>query len=115
MWTCWGGTHGTTGYVPGPCPVRAAACCPNDLGLFDVLGNAYAQCQDRLLPYRPDRAGVIVDDINTHDYVYSTERLLRGGAFLYRPGFVRAADRYRSLSRRTATPPMGFRPSRTYD
>ena len=37
---------------------------PNDLGLFDMLGNVYEWCQERPLLYRPDRAGLVVDGIN---------------------------------------------------
>ena len=76
-------------------PDRAWPCgslLPNDLGLFDILGNVYEWCQDRPLLYRPDRAGMIIDDINTQEYV-NTDRLLRGGAFDNRPAYVRSACR----------------------
>ncbi|HKI19965.1 MAG TPA: SUMF1/EgtB/PvdO family nonheme iron enzyme, partial [Isosphaeraceae bacterium] len=93
---------------------RARPCgelLPNDLGLFDILGNVWEWCQDTASRYRPDRAGVIVDDINTQDYV-QTDRLLRGAAFTYLPGNVRSA------SRNWNSPPYrnsgsGFRLART--
>jgi hypothetical protein len=31
----------------------------NDLGLFDVLGNAFECCQERPGSYRPDRNGLV--------------------------------------------------------
>ena len=51
---------------------------PNDLGLFDMLGNVYEWCQDRetSLP-----AG---EDSSTHDKMMTSNedpRLLRGGTF----------------------------------
>ncbi len=86
---------------------------PNDLGLFDMLGNAYEWGEERDPHYRPlaekAAAGTIVNpfiiDINT-------PRLIFGGAFDCPPEYVRSADRGRS-------PPgilgwsFGFRPVRT--
>ena len=76
---------------------------PNDLGLFDILGNVHEWCHDQ---YDPDsyKASIINDKIPRH---------LRGGAFTDEASFVRSAVRnsstpsYRSIY-------CGFRPSRTY-
>jgi formylglycine-generating enzyme required for sulfatase activity len=81
---------------------------PNDLGLFDMLGNVFEWVQDRhgLSP-------TLNDNINKSEYVEDrAPRLLRGGSFLYLPAYVRSAYRlwvapaYRGTN-------LGFRPSRT--
>ena len=74
-------------------PDRAQPCgrwLPNDLGLFDILGNVYEWCQDRVEKYHPDRNGTILDDIYMKEYI-NNPRLLRGGAFYYPPAYVRSA------------------------
>jgi formylglycine-generating enzyme required for sulfatase activity len=82
---------------------------PNELGLFDMLGNADEWVQDR--SGRPEQAN---DDINIQEIVNtSNPRLLRGGAFINLAAFVRSASRswYAPSYRGTF---FGFRPSRTY-
>jgi formylglycine-generating enzyme required for sulfatase activity len=92
-------------------PNRVQSCgrlLPNDLGLFDLLGNVYEWCQDRS-GKKPEGKMPSNDDI-TDDI----PRLLRGGAFTNRPAGVRSAYRdwnapaYRNIY-------LGFRPARTYD
>jgi formylglycine-generating enzyme required for sulfatase activity len=67
---------------------------PNDLGLFDMLGNVYEWCQD---PYREYQPG---DKVNISDLSYMSEhvtektpRPLRGGTYYDRPANVRSANR----------------------
>ena len=46
--------------------VRAWPCgslLPNDLGLFDMLGNVNEWCQERALAYEPGK-GALKDNIN---------------------------------------------------
>ena len=87
---------------------------PNDLGLFDMLGNVYEWCDGR--SYRYGNAGnkAHVDIITKSESVDMNHRLLRGGAFLNRPASVRSAYRGR-IRRRAATSDIGFRLARTYN
>jgi serine/threonine protein kinase/formylglycine-generating enzyme required for sulfatase activity/tetratricopeptide (TPR) repeat protein len=67
---------------------------PNDLGLFDVLGNAYEWCQDRASLYRPARKGLSVDQSRIEEFIFDKQmRLFRGGAFQSDSGDCRAAHR----------------------
>jgi formylglycine-generating enzyme required for sulfatase activity len=53
---------------------RCGSLLPNDLGLFDLLGNVYEWCQEREYKYEPGRTGSPSDDI-----VDDAFRLCRGG------------------------------------
>jgi serine/threonine protein kinase/formylglycine-generating enzyme required for sulfatase activity/tetratricopeptide (TPR) repeat protein len=87
---------------------------PNDLGLFDMLGNMYEWCQDDLNASRPRRHGIYNDLIYENEYIHeSNPRLLRSGTYDLQPADVRSAHRngvvpaYRNSG-------FGFRPARTY-
>jgi formylglycine-generating enzyme required for sulfatase activity len=85
---------------------------PNELGLFDMLGNAWEWCHDVYQPY-PKKT--IMDNLNISIYINNiNSRLLRGGTFSDPPAGVRSAyrDWYAPALRSTV---YGFRPSRTYD
>jgi formylglycine-generating enzyme required for sulfatase activity len=93
-------------------PDHAQPCgslIPNDLGLFDMLGNVYEWMQDRI-GYSLKSS----DNINISESIKDTDpRLVRGGGFDSRASLVRSAFRNAPL------PPdrlslYGFRPSRTY-
>ena len=86
---------------------------PNDLGLFDSLGNTSEWCQDAPLLYKPDRTGTQYDDINISESV-TRDRRLRGGAFVDLPSDVRAAVRSLDLPSSNYAN-VGFRPARTYN
>jgi formylglycine-generating enzyme required for sulfatase activity len=68
---------------------------PNDLGLFDMLGNTQEWCQDRHEPYyrRRDRATGRVEELGA-DIIDDTFRPVRGGPFGHRAAFIRSAFRF---------------------
>jgi formylglycine-generating enzyme required for sulfatase activity len=93
---------------------------PNDLGLFDMLGNAWQWCQDGIDYYYPGQYGepaadkehkVDIDDIKGIQDRLS--RVLRGGAFTGQPVFVRSAFRFR-IAPADRYDSLGLRPARTY-
>jgi formylglycine-generating enzyme required for sulfatase activity len=96
---------------------HAGACgslLPNDLGLYDMLGNMWEWCQDDWnAPRSLNRA--IYDDTLTlaQLIVEKNPRVLRGGAFGLYPENVRSATRNR-LAPSYRDAPFGFRPARTY-
>jgi hypothetical protein len=86
---------------------------PNDLGLFEMLGNALEWTHDPSLPYTPGPAGQASEDRGqTGEITDRLFRVTRGGSFLIHASNVRAAFRrpyqptYGSLN-------LGFRPART--
>jgi formylglycine-generating enzyme required for sulfatase activity len=85
---------------------------PNDLGLFDLYGNVWEWCQDKLADYP---TGDVVVDLYTKDtdITAKTNRMVRGGGFLYSTRDMRSAYRYYNrASTRIRT--LGLRPARTY-
>ena len=58
---------------------------PNDLGLFDMLGNVYEWCNGRYEDYPPDKGGNVDDNITIYKYIKDNPRLIRGGTFFYIP------------------------------
>ncbi len=69
---------------------------PNDLGLFDMLGNAHDWLHDRIGIARISRHGIINDHINTIESISDkTPRLLRGGAYNDQPAGEQSVSRYK--------------------
>jgi eukaryotic-like serine/threonine-protein kinase len=74
-----------------------ASLLPNDLGLFDMLGNLYELCQDDTDEFRRGKKGSFYDHTNTLLSIRENNpRLLRGGPFNALPAFVRSAYRNRN-------------------
>jgi formylglycine-generating enzyme required for sulfatase activity len=83
---------------------------PNDLGLFDMLGNVFEWVQDRR-----GLSSTVDDNINISEYIEDKDRrLLRGGSFHIQPALVRSAPRARDAPE-SRDSDYGFRPSRTYN
>jgi formylglycine-generating enzyme required for sulfatase activity len=86
---------------------------PNDFGLFDMQGNVFSWCQDRLMDY-PSNQGEEIEDtkdifrIDDQDY-----RILRGGSFYYHASIVRSSFRG-SSGPASRNGNYGFRPARTF-
>jgi formylglycine-generating enzyme required for sulfatase activity len=91
-------------------PRRVQACgrlLPNDLGLFDMLGNVWEWCQGRS-GGKPGGEDSSIDDV-----VDDVPRVYRGGSYYARPAALRSA--YRAGSAPTNRDIiLGFRPARTY-
>jgi formylglycine-generating enzyme required for sulfatase activity len=86
---------------------------PNDLGLFDMLGNTFEWCQDEYHDF-------FATGNQTHDILVSlfiserNPRIIRGGSFNVPQALVRSAYRYRFVPEDRSNFFSGFRPSRTY-
>jgi formylglycine-generating enzyme required for sulfatase activity len=87
---------------------------PNDLGLFDLHGNVYTWCQDANQAY-PGAGGdgTVEDREGDLDIADNRSRILRGGAWLSPPWFIRSAFRFRGLPEERDYI-IGFRPARTF-
>jgi serine/threonine protein kinase/formylglycine-generating enzyme required for sulfatase activity len=90
-----------------------ASVKPNDLGLFDMLGNAYEWCFDELHGNPAQKDKVFEDMPPTQPVQATGVRVLRGGAFFSRPSDVRSADRIEAQPGARVNY-IGFRPARTY-
>jgi formylglycine-generating enzyme required for sulfatase activity len=87
---------------------------PNDLGLFDMLGNAFEWCFDGT-NNSPEQRDKVFDDIPlTQPVEAGDSRLLRGGTFYSLPELVRSAYRSYVLQPNDRFFSFGFRPARTY-
>jgi serine/threonine protein kinase/formylglycine-generating enzyme required for sulfatase activity len=85
---------------------------PNDLGLFDMLGNVFEWCHDRAARIEQVSGSTVTDKSQFEAISDKSNRILRGGCFAVGPQYARSAIRL-------AAPPAeqslqyGFRPART--
>jgi formylglycine-generating enzyme required for sulfatase activity len=87
---------------------------PNDLGLFDMLGNAYEWCSDPYREYPPaDANKPIVDALVDAEFSDDVDRVLRGGPFPYTASYLRSARRSWVVPSYPSAG-LGIRPARTY-
>jgi eukaryotic-like serine/threonine-protein kinase len=93
---------------------KCGSLFPNDLGLFDVLGNIFEWCQDNQGASKPLRKGIYNDIISTSASVVEKDpRIHRGGTVGNPPAIVRSANRaWNAPAYRNSF--YGFRPARTY-
>jgi serine/threonine protein kinase/formylglycine-generating enzyme required for sulfatase activity len=86
---------------------------PNDLGLFDMYGNAAEWCQERKLPYRTGNKGQVSQDLESNVSVTDDTRVLRGCGFGFISSLARSASRdwFRPSTRNSQ---VGLRVARTY-
>lgn len=86
---------------------------PNDLGLFDMLGNVVEWCQDSPNHSMAGAKGIYSYETSASEIVVEKEtRVLRGGTFVNRPAIVRSAYRLWDAPSGRYTL-NGFRPCRT--
>jgi formylglycine-generating enzyme required for sulfatase activity len=87
---------------------------PNDLGLFDMLGNEFEWCQDNFHASREGKKGSHNDTINIFEYIIEKHaRVLRGGSWYNSAILIRSADRY-GYAPAGRFLYYGFRLARTY-
>jgi formylglycine-generating enzyme required for sulfatase activity len=86
---------------------------PNDLGLFDMHGNAWEWAQDSLKRLQPpEGGGPIEDKEDSEDVTDAVERVLRGGSFDDPIVYMRSVhSRGGEPTKRSHF--VGFRPART--
>ena len=55
---------------------------PNDLGLFDMLGNRFEWCHDRWNAFKPRSKATYIDIVTTPEFnLEKNLRYMRGGSF----------------------------------
>jgi eukaryotic-like serine/threonine-protein kinase len=97
----------TSGFVSGSC----GRLLPNELGLFDMLGNVSEWCHDRHLDQLP-RLNDVVRDVIMSELVTDEKRNIRGETYAMIPAGLRSAA-YTWNDPTDNRPDIGFRPART--
>jgi eukaryotic-like serine/threonine-protein kinase len=88
---------------------------PNDLGLFDILGNMFEWCQDNTSSSSSMRKEIGMENNPVPESVNNNyARFLRGGSYFFHTAFVRSAFRSNVVAPSSRNNDLGFRPARTY-
>jgi formylglycine-generating enzyme required for sulfatase activity len=100
-------------------PTTQASRCgrlkPNELGLFDLLGNGYEWCLDAYGPYSRDGGKDDGENIITYSSIIDHNlRSFRGGSFTNLAAYARSANRNRNQPSNRDVISNGFRLARTY-
>jgi eukaryotic-like serine/threonine-protein kinase len=86
---------------------------PNDLGLFDMLGNNFEWCQEIFKPWSKPREGKAIEDTEDPNGIRDQDgRVLRSGSFSNPAMIERSAYHTYSLPANRISD-YGFRPART--
>ena len=101
--------------VARPRALPCGSLLPNDLGLSDMLGNAWEWCQDRYLTYSRGSSFIDNNIKNLESIDENNPRLLRGGSFLFQPAGVRSAFRFGTPRRNLAGAAVSASPGLTTD
>jgi formylglycine-generating enzyme required for sulfatase activity len=88
---------------------------PNDLGLFDAVGNCFVWCQDASASYPDAKGDGAVEDKERELVVISTAgRVSRGGSFLHPTSYARSAYRNTWPAPTNLFIDLGVRPAKTF-
>jgi formylglycine-generating enzyme required for sulfatase activity len=85
---------------------------PNDLGLFDMLGNATEWCMDRMRRPSLKKEPVLDDTPETSPVAAANRIVQRGGDFVTRPSLIHSYNRFNSVPDYYGSD-IGFRTART--
>jgi formylglycine-generating enzyme required for sulfatase activity len=86
---------------------------PNDLGLFDMLGNVYEWCHERYQDYPGPGGEPLADAVDIQEVEDRIGRVKRGGSYFHFARFLRSSSRaYGDPDNRSSS--IGFRPVRTF-
>ena len=96
----------------GSRPHLVAQLKPNDLGLFDILGNAWEWTMDVGSPYATEEDGPPPAGPSGPELSDDAARVLRGGSFDYGPEMARSATQP-GLTPSSRFYTLGFRVART--
>jgi formylglycine-generating enzyme required for sulfatase activity len=87
---------------------------PNDWGLFDMLGNVWTSCPERLRDYSGNQRGIPIEDVeDSLEVLDKDSRAIRGGSFADTPFDVRCGYRL-AVVPTLGNNYLGLRPTRTF-